>query len=171
MIRKPKRYIIKNLNQLKDDRGRHRRSKTRTVRHKKKAVPQSSAAQSDIKLFTALRKLGLTNIPGIKEVNFYLRKIVRLSISPILKYKRLLPRTHISFLVLLRRSLCRSSYLRLSVSWALITCLCFRTSLLHRGHKFLVSLSKKRTMMFLTWLRETLRKFQKIDLFARTIPN
>jgi len=154
MIRKPKRYIIKNLNQLKDDRGRHRRSKTRTVRHKKKAVPQSSAAQSDIKLFTALRKLGLTNIPGIKEVNFYLRRIVRSSISLILKYKHLLPRTHTSFLVLLRRSLCRSSYLRLSVSWALITCLSFRTSLLHRRY-FLVSLLKKRTIMFLTWLRET----------------
>jgi len=71
MIRKPKRYIIKNLIQLKDDRGRYRRSKTRTVRRKKKAVPQSSAAQSDIKLFTALKKLGLTNIPGSKEVDLF----------------------------------------------------------------------------------------------------
>eukprot|EP00934_Nitzschia_sp_Nitz4_P000780 Nitzschia sp. Nitz4//scaffold174_size87051//6466//6966//NITZ4_005098-RA/size87051-processed-gene-0.84-mRNA-1//-1//CDS//3329538839//780//frame0 len=42
-----------------------------TVRRKKKVATRSSAAQSDAKLGTALKKLGATNIPGIEEVNFF----------------------------------------------------------------------------------------------------
>uniref|UniRef100_A0A6U6F9B2 Nascent polypeptide-associated complex subunit beta n=1 Tax=Odontella aurita TaxID=265563 RepID=A0A6U6F9B2_9STRA len=42
-----------------------------TVRRKKKAPSRSSAAQSDAKLSTALKKLGATNIPGIEEVNLF----------------------------------------------------------------------------------------------------
>jgi len=42
-----------------------------TVRRKKKAASRSSAAQSDAKLSTALKKLGATNIPGIEEVNLF----------------------------------------------------------------------------------------------------
>uniref|UniRef100_A0A7S1D982 Nascent polypeptide-associated complex subunit beta n=1 Tax=Cyclophora tenuis TaxID=216820 RepID=A0A7S1D982_CYCTE len=43
-----------------------------TVRRKKKAATRSSAAQSDVKLGAALKKLGATNIPGIEEVNLFL---------------------------------------------------------------------------------------------------
>lgn len=42
-----------------------------TVRRKHKAASRSSAAQSDQKLGTALKKLGATNIPGIEEVNLF----------------------------------------------------------------------------------------------------
>lgn len=42
-----------------------------TVRRKKKAASRSTAAQSDVKLSAALKKLGATNIPGIEEVNFF----------------------------------------------------------------------------------------------------
>jgi len=42
-----------------------------TVRRKKKVASRSSAAQSDAKLSTTLKKLGATNIPGIEEVNFF----------------------------------------------------------------------------------------------------
>ena len=42
-----------------------------TVRRKKKASSRSSAAQSDVKLSAALKKLGATNIPGIEEVNLF----------------------------------------------------------------------------------------------------
>ena len=42
-----------------------------TVRRKKKAASRSSAAQTDVKLSAALKKLGATNIPGIEEVNFF----------------------------------------------------------------------------------------------------
>merc|ERR1712232_1328260 len=42
-----------------------------TVRHKKKVNTRSSAAQSDVKLGAALKKLGATNIPGIEEVNLF----------------------------------------------------------------------------------------------------
>eukprot|EP00542_Grammatophora_oceanica_P009364 CAMPEP_0194027198 /NCGR_PEP_ID=MMETSP0009_2-20130614/1385_1 /TAXON_ID=210454 /ORGANISM="Grammatophora oceanica, Strain CCMP 410" /LENGTH=169 /DNA_ID=CAMNT_0038666167 /DNA_START=214 /DNA_END=723 /DNA_ORIENTATION=- len=42
-----------------------------SVRRKKKVANRSSAAQSDAKLTTALKKLGATNIPGIEEVNFF----------------------------------------------------------------------------------------------------
>uniref|UniRef100_A0A6U3TT26 Nascent polypeptide-associated complex subunit beta n=2 Tax=Ditylum brightwellii TaxID=49249 RepID=A0A6U3TT26_9STRA len=42
-----------------------------TVRRKKKAASRSSAAQSDVKLSAALKKLGATNIPGIEEVNLF----------------------------------------------------------------------------------------------------
>jgi len=42
-----------------------------TVRRKKKVASRSSAAQSDVKLGAALKKLGATNIPGIEEVNFF----------------------------------------------------------------------------------------------------
>merc|ERR1712157_102157 len=42
-----------------------------TVRRKKKAASRSSAAQSDVKLGAALKKLGATNIPGIEEVNLF----------------------------------------------------------------------------------------------------
>jgi nascent polypeptide-associated complex subunit beta len=41
------------------------------VRRKKKVASRSSAAQSDVKLSAALKKLGATNIPGIEEVNFF----------------------------------------------------------------------------------------------------
>lgn len=41
------------------------------VRRKKKVATRSSAAQSDAKLGTTLKKLGATNIPGIEEVNFF----------------------------------------------------------------------------------------------------
>lgn len=41
------------------------------VRRKKKASSRSSAAQSDAKLTSALKKLGATNIPGIEEVNLF----------------------------------------------------------------------------------------------------
>ena len=40
-------------------------------RRKKKAASRSSAAQSDVKLSAALKKLGATNIPGIEEVNLF----------------------------------------------------------------------------------------------------
>merc|ERR1712154_198528 len=40
-------------------------------RRKKKVASRSSAAQSDVKLSAALKKLGATNIPGIEEVNFF----------------------------------------------------------------------------------------------------
>lgn len=42
-----------------------------SVRRKKKVATRSSAAQSDAKLSTTLKKLGATNIPGIEEVNFF----------------------------------------------------------------------------------------------------
>merc|ERR1740124_140272 len=42
-----------------------------TVRRKKKVNTRSSAAQSDVKLGAALKKLGATNIPGIEEVNLF----------------------------------------------------------------------------------------------------
>jgi len=42
-----------------------------TIRRKKKAPSRSTAAQSDAKLGTALKKLGATNIPGIEEVNLF----------------------------------------------------------------------------------------------------
>lgn len=42
-----------------------------SIRRKKKVSNRSSAAQSDAKLSTALKKLGATNIPGIEEVNFF----------------------------------------------------------------------------------------------------
>jgi len=42
-----------------------------TVRRKKKVASRSSAAQSDVKLSAALKKLGATNIPAIEEVNFF----------------------------------------------------------------------------------------------------
>jgi nascent polypeptide-associated complex subunit beta len=42
-----------------------------SVRRKKKVASRSSAAQSDVKLSAALKKLGATNIPGIEEVNFF----------------------------------------------------------------------------------------------------
>lgn len=42
-----------------------------TVRRKKKVASRSSAAQSDAKLSTTLKKLGATNIPGIEEVNLF----------------------------------------------------------------------------------------------------
>lgn len=42
-----------------------------SVRRKKKVASRSSAAQSDAKLGTTLKKLGATNIPGIEEVNFF----------------------------------------------------------------------------------------------------
>jgi len=42
-----------------------------TVRRKKKAASRSSAVQSDLKLGSALKKLGATNIPGIEEVNLF----------------------------------------------------------------------------------------------------
>uniref|UniRef100_A0A7S2GUL5 Nascent polypeptide-associated complex subunit beta n=1 Tax=Helicotheca tamesis TaxID=374047 RepID=A0A7S2GUL5_9STRA len=42
-----------------------------TVRRKKKAASRSSAAQSDVKLSAALKKLGATTIPGIEEVNLF----------------------------------------------------------------------------------------------------
>ena len=42
-----------------------------SIRRKKKAPSRSSAAQSDAKLSTTLKKLGTTNIPGIEEVNFF----------------------------------------------------------------------------------------------------
>jgi len=42
-----------------------------SVRRKKKAATRSSAAQSDVKLSAALKKLGATNIPGIEEVNLF----------------------------------------------------------------------------------------------------
>jgi len=42
-----------------------------TVRRKKKVASRSSAAQSDVKLSAALKKLGATNIPGIEEVNLF----------------------------------------------------------------------------------------------------
>mmetsp|Transcript_18109 Transcript_18109/g.39128 ORF Transcript_18109/g.39128 Transcript_18109/m.39128 type:complete len:168 (-) Transcript_18109:244-747(-) len=42
-----------------------------TARRKKKAASRGSAAQSDVKLTTALKKLGATNIPGIEEVNLF----------------------------------------------------------------------------------------------------
>jgi len=42
-----------------------------TVRRKKKVTSRNSAAQSDVKLSAALKKLGATNIPGIEEVNFF----------------------------------------------------------------------------------------------------
>merc|ERR1719232_2429636 len=41
------------------------------VRRKKKVNTRSSAAQSDVKLSAALKKLGATNIPGIEEVNLF----------------------------------------------------------------------------------------------------
>ena len=43
-----------------------------SVRRKKKVASRSSAAQSDVKLSAALKKLGATNIPGIEEVNLFL---------------------------------------------------------------------------------------------------
>jgi nascent polypeptide-associated complex subunit beta len=42
-----------------------------SVRRKKKVASRSSAAQSDVKLGAALKKLGATNIPAIEEVNFF----------------------------------------------------------------------------------------------------
>lgn len=42
-----------------------------SIRRKKKVATRSSAAQSDAKLSTTLKKLGATNIPGIEEVNFF----------------------------------------------------------------------------------------------------
>ena len=42
-----------------------------SVRRKKKVASRSSAAQSDAKLGTTLKKLGATNIPGIEEVNLF----------------------------------------------------------------------------------------------------
>mmetsp|Transcript_21026 Transcript_21026/g.30312 ORF Transcript_21026/g.30312 Transcript_21026/m.30312 type:complete len:167 (+) Transcript_21026:157-657(+) len=42
-----------------------------SVRRKKKVTSRNSAAQSDVKLSAALKKLGATNIPGIEEVNFF----------------------------------------------------------------------------------------------------
>jgi nascent polypeptide-associated complex subunit beta len=42
-----------------------------SVRRKKKVASRSSAAQSDVKLSAALKKLGATNIPGIEEVNLF----------------------------------------------------------------------------------------------------
>lgn len=42
-----------------------------TVRRKKKVTSRNSAAQSDVKLSAALKKLGATNIPGIEEVNLF----------------------------------------------------------------------------------------------------
>jgi len=42
-----------------------------TARRKKKSASRSSAAQSDVKLGAALKKLGATNIPGIEEVNLF----------------------------------------------------------------------------------------------------
>ena len=42
-----------------------------TARRKKKSTSRSSAAQSDAKLSTTLKKLGATNIPGIEEVNLF----------------------------------------------------------------------------------------------------
>merc|ERR1711971_1181870 len=42
-----------------------------TVRRKKKVNTRSPAAQSDVKLGAALKKLGATNIPGIEEVNLF----------------------------------------------------------------------------------------------------
>jgi len=42
-----------------------------TVRRKRKALSRSAAAQSDVKLSSALKKLGATNIPGIEEVNLF----------------------------------------------------------------------------------------------------
>lgn len=42
-----------------------------SVRRKKKVSSRSSAAQSDVKLNAALKKLGATNIPGIEEVNLF----------------------------------------------------------------------------------------------------
>mmetsp|Transcript_21091 Transcript_21091/g.42320 ORF Transcript_21091/g.42320 Transcript_21091/m.42320 type:complete len:164 (+) Transcript_21091:403-894(+) len=41
------------------------------IRRKKKAASRGSAAQSDVKLSAALKKLGATNIPGIEEVNLF----------------------------------------------------------------------------------------------------
>merc|ERR1711957_152901 len=41
------------------------------VRRKRKALSRSAAAQSDVKLSSALKKLGATNIPGIEEVNLF----------------------------------------------------------------------------------------------------
>merc|ERR1712154_570437 len=40
-------------------------------RRKKKVASRSTAAQSDVKLSAALKKLGATNIPGIEEVNLF----------------------------------------------------------------------------------------------------
>jgi len=42
-----------------------------SIRRKKKVASRSSAAQSDVKLGAALKKLGATNIPGIEEVNLF----------------------------------------------------------------------------------------------------
>jgi nascent polypeptide-associated complex subunit beta len=42
-----------------------------TVRRKKKVTSRNAAAQSDVKLSAALKKLGATNIPGIEEVNIF----------------------------------------------------------------------------------------------------
>ena len=42
-----------------------------TVRRKKVSSSRSSAGRDDIKLSTALKKLGATNIPGIEEVNLF----------------------------------------------------------------------------------------------------
>lgn len=42
-----------------------------SVRRKKKVASRSSAAQSDVKLGAALKKLGATSIPGIEEVNLF----------------------------------------------------------------------------------------------------
>jgi len=42
-----------------------------TVRRKRKALSRSAAAQSDVKLGSALKKLGATHIPGIEEVNLF----------------------------------------------------------------------------------------------------
>ena len=42
-----------------------------SVRRKKKVASRSSAAQSDAKLGTTLKKLGASNIPGIEEVNLF----------------------------------------------------------------------------------------------------
>ena len=42
-----------------------------SVRRKKKVTSRNSAAQSDVKLGAALKKLGATNIPGIEEVNLF----------------------------------------------------------------------------------------------------
>ena len=41
------------------------------ARRKKKAASRSTAAQSDVKLSSALKKLGTTNIPGIVEVHLF----------------------------------------------------------------------------------------------------
>merc|ERR1712194_677734 len=42
-----------------------------SVRRKKKVASRSAAAQSDVKLGAALKKLGATNIPGIEEVDLF----------------------------------------------------------------------------------------------------